>query len=156
MITRRILAINIAIFLSFFAASSSVAQTCTFSGNCPMPMMCQPGWFGGYCGMQACNVDTDCRNGTVCDFGVCQSLCTSSRSCPTGQRCVRGESHRICLPRPASLPGTGTGGGGTPPASEGGACGTIHYGQVTKHVGCRPGLLCSNLVGRGTCRKPLT
>lgn len=154
-ITRRTLAIHIAFFLSLFAASSSVAQTCTFSGNCPMPMTCQPGLFGGSCGFQACNVDTDCRNGSICDLGVCQTLCTSSGGCPSGQVCRPGASRRVCLPRPASSPGGG-GGGGSPPSSEGGVCGTIHYGQVTKHVGCRPGLVCSNLIGQGTCRKPLT
>jgi hypothetical protein len=154
-ITRHAIAINVAIFLCLFAASDSIAQSCTFSGNCPMPMTCQPGLFGGSCGFQACNVDTDCRNGSICDLGVCQTLCTSSGGCPSGQVCRRGGSRRVCLPRPASSPGGG-GGGGSPPSSEGGVCGTIHYGQVTKHVGCRPGLVCSNLIGQGTCRKPLT
>ena len=152
-ITGLALAINIAIFLSLYAASSSIAQSCAFSGNCPMPMMCQPGWFGGYCGTQACNADSDCRNGSACDLGVCQTLCTSSGHCPRGQTCVRGETRRICVTR--SAPSPGGGGGGTLPGSEGGACGTIHYGQVTKHIGCRPGLRCSNPNGQGICRKPL-
>ena len=152
-IARHAMAINIAVFLSLFAASHSVAQSCTFSGNCPMPMMCQPGLFGGSCGFQACNADTDCRNGSACDLGVCQTLCTSSGNCPSGQICRRGESRRICVTRPAPSPGSGS--GGSPPAGEGGVCGTVHFGPVTKHVGCRPGLVCSNLIGQGTCRKPL-
>ena len=156
-ITRRALTICAAIALSHFATANSVAQQwCDFSGNCPMPLTCQPGWFGGYCGIQACNADTDCRNGSVCDFGLCQSLCTSTRDCPAGQICARGESRRICMTAPASGGGGGggSGGGTTRYYIEGGLCGTIRYGQVTKHLGCAPGLRCSNPNGRGTCQKP--
>jgi hypothetical protein len=153
----RALAISVAILLSFFATSNSIAQHCDFSGDCPMPLMCQPGWFGGYCGVQACNADTDCRNGSICDFGVCQIACTNSGNCPAGQICVRGESRRVCAPRPAPSSSGGGGssssGGTTRYYIEGGACGTIRFGQVTKHLGCAPGLRCSNPNGRGTCQK---
>ena len=156
-ITRQVLVISAAIFLSFFATPNSAAQQCSFSGNCPMPLMCQPGWFGGYCAIQACNADTDCRNQSVCDFGTCQIACSRSRDCPSGQVCVRGDSHPgVCAPRPVSSSGgsgSSSGGGTTRYYIEGGACGVIRQGQIIKHMGCAPGLRCSNPNGRGTCQK---
>src|SRR5437588_5081097 len=72
-IARHVLAIGVAILPSFFAVSISVAQSCQFNGNCKLPLTCQPGLFGGYCAIQACNADTDCRNGSSC-FWVAASL----------------------------------------------------------------------------------
>ena len=154
-IPRNALAAGVAILLSFFAISSSIAQQCQSTPDCPMPLMCQAGFFGGRCGVQTCNADTDCRNGSVCDFGVCQTVCTRAGGCPTGQVCVHGAEHpAICVPRPvAGGGGGGGGGGGSPPGTQGGACGIIHLGQVTKHMGCAPGLRCSNPSGRGICQR---
>jgi hypothetical protein len=153
-ITRHVLAVSMAILLWSFAISNSFAQQCQSTPDCPMPLMCQTGFFGGQCGVQACNADTDCRNGSVCDTGVCQTVCTRAGDCPRGQACVRGESAKICVPLPTSSPNSGSGGGPTPYYTEGGVCGVIRLGQVTKHMGCAPGLRCSNPNGRGVCQKP--
>ena len=159
-ITRYVLAISVAILPSFFALSNSVAQQCTFSGNCIMPLTCQPGLFGGYCAVQACNADTDCRTGSICDFGVCQNTCTRNTDCDRGQICIRGDENRkICVPRPIA---GGGGGIGPPPHyyTEGGICGTIRLGGAlsgpVKHLGCAPGLQCVGAfaTGTGTCQRP--
>lgn len=151
-ITRPGLGVSIAVLLSFFATAHALAQQCDFSGNCPLPLTCQPGFLGGHCAIQYCNADTDCRNGSACSFGTCQLVCNVSRDCPGGQICVPGETHRICSPPPA--PGGGNNNGApTRYYVEGGLCGTIRYGQITKHLGCAPGLRCSNPNGRGLCQK---
>jgi hypothetical protein len=124
-------------------------------------LTCQPGLFGGYCAVQACNADTDCRTGSICDFGVCQNTCTRNTDCDPGQICVRGdEGRKICVPRP--IVGGGGGHGGPPPHyyTEGGICGTIRLGGAlsgpVKHLGCAPGLQCVGAfaTGTGTCQRP--
>jgi hypothetical protein len=164
-ITRHVLAITVAILLSFFAVSNSVAQQCNFNGNCKLPLTCQPGWFGGYCATQACNADTDCRNGSVCDLGICFALCTRNSDCNPGEACVRSGNNRICVQRPVSSPPPPQPppGGGTPAGSEGGACGTIRRGPIDhpiiKHVGCGRYLQCvltPGGSGSGICRRPQT
>ena len=147
--------IGVAILASLFAASTSAAQQCQTSGDCRLPLACLPGLFSGYCGVQACNADTDCRNGSACDFGVCQTTCARNTDCDPGQICVRGESHRVCEARPAS-----SGGGGIVRYyTEGGVCGTIRLGGPTdtrhvKHIGCAPGLRCiAPPNGMGTCQR---
>ena len=160
-ITRHVLAISVAILASFFAVSNSVAQQCRFNGDCKLPLTCQPGFLGGICGTQACNVDTDCRNGSVCDLGICFALCTRTSDCNPGEVCVRGGGGRICVQRPASSGSGGSGGTGsgvTRYYTEGGVCGTIRRGPVdhpiVKHIGCAPGLRCSNPNGSGVCQRP--
>src|SRR5262249_2947420 len=157
LITRHVLAISVAILSSFFAVSSSVAQSCQFNGNCKLPLTCQPGLFGGYCGVQACNADTDCRNGSSCFLGSCFAGCTRTSDFDPGEACVRGETSRVCVQRPAT--GGGSGSGGTNRYyTEGGVCGTIRRGPVdhpiVKHIACAPGLQCSNPNGRGVCQRP--
>jgi hypothetical protein len=157
-ITRHLLTVSVAILASLFAASSSVAQSCQFNGNCKLPLTCQPGLFGGYCAVQACNADTDCRNGSSCFLGSCFADCTRTADCDPGQVCVPGETSRVCVQRPATT-GSGSGGGGiTRYYTEGGVCGTIRRGPIdhpiVKHLGCAPGLLCSNPNGRGVCQRP--
>ena len=61
-ITRPGSAVSIAILLALFATVPALAQKCDFSGNWPLPLTCQPGFVGGYCAVQYCNADTDCRN----------------------------------------------------------------------------------------------
>jgi hypothetical protein len=145
----------IAFALVVFAQSQAAAQQCQFNGDCQMPLTCQPGFFGGYCAVQACNADSDCRNGSACALGVCQTVCVRSRDCPAGQACVGLEGRRVCVTAQQPASGGGSGGGGpTRYYIEGGACGVIRLGNVTKHMGCAPGLLCSNTNGRGTCVRP--
>jgi hypothetical protein len=143
----------IALVLTLFAASYAIAQQCQFNGDCPMPQTCQPGLFGGHCDIQACNADTDCRNGSACALGICQSVCVRTSDCPTGQACVNLEGRRVCVIAQQPAP-SGAGGGPTRYYIEGGACGIIRFGHVTKHLGCAPGLLCSNPNGRGVCVRP--
>jgi len=163
-ISRAASIISMAILASLFAISDSPAQGCQTSGDCKLPLACLPGVFGGYCGVQACNFDTDCRNRSICDFGVCQTACTRSSDCDRGQVCVRGESRFVCEPRPVSS-GGGVGGGGgggtTRYYTEGGVCGTIRMGAPTdtrhvKHIGCAPGLRCVGATANGTgiCQRP--
>jgi hypothetical protein len=142
----------VALALVFFAASHGDAQQCQFNGDCNMPLTCQPGLFGGHCDVQACNADTDCRNGSACALGVCQAVCVRSRDCPAGQACVGVEGRKVCVI--AQQPPSGGGGGPTKYYTEGGVCGAIRIGQVTKHLGCASGLRCSNPNGRGTCIRP--
>jgi hypothetical protein len=155
-ITRRALAISVAIVFSFFATANSIAQQpsecavgcsergqhCDATIDCNWPLMCMPrGFFVGVCDVSICDSDADCRNRSVCSGGVC--VC-SRGSCPFDQICSQG----ICVARPAPTPH------GPPPSNEGGACGVVHFGHITKHVGCLHGLICSNPEGHGTCRKP--
>ena len=159
-IARHLLAIAVAILPSFFAVSNSAAQQCEFNGNCKLPLTCQPGFFGGQCAVQACNADTDCRNGSVCSLGICFAVCSRNSDCDRGEVCVRGGRGRICVQRPASSGGTGGGSGGatTHYYTEGGVCGTIRQGPIdqpiVKHIACAPGLRCSNPNGRGVCQRP--
>ena len=161
-ITRHVLAISVAIIPSLFAVSNSVAQQCRFNGDCRLPLTCQPGLFGGSCAIEACNADTDCRNGSVCDLGICFAICTRTSDCDRGEACVRGGNGRICVQRPMSSGGGGGGsGGGT--RSEGAACGTIRMGPIDhpiiKHIGCGPRLQCvltPGGSGSGICRRPQT
>jgi hypothetical protein len=158
-IIRRVLAIGVAILPSIFAVSSSVAQSCQFNGNCKLPLTCQPGLFGGYCAVQACNADTDCRNGSTCFLGTCFAVCARNTDCDAGQVCVPGETSRVCVQRPATgASSSGGGGGATRYYTEGGVCGTIRRGPIdhpiVKHIGCAPGLQCSNPNGRGVCQRP--
>src|SRR6476646_5212703 len=117
-ITRHVLAISVAILPSFFAVSTSVAQTtdaggwCSTSGDCRQPLMCEPRWFGGQCVTARCNSDVDCRNESVCNLGICFAVCTRNSDCNTGEACVRGGNGRICVQRPVSSGGGGGGGGG--------------------------------------------
>ena len=134
--------------VALFAVSGAFAQSCQFNGNCTFPQTCQPGLFGGFCAIQACNADTDCRNGSACALGLCRALCTGSNQCSTGEACVRLEGRRVCV---AQQPSSGGGSGTTPVYTAGGRCGVIRYGQVTKRVGCAPGLRCTNPNGSGIC-----
>src|SRR5947208_16623960 len=118
-ITRHVLAIGVAILPSFLAVSISVAQSCQFNGNCKLPLTCQPGLFGGYCAVQACNADTDCRNGSTCFLGTCFAVCARNTDCDHGQVCVRGETSRVCV-QPATGGASGGGGGATRYYTEGG------------------------------------
>jgi hypothetical protein len=153
-ITRHALAISVAILPSFFAVTSSVAQSCQFNGNCKLPLTCQPGLFGGYCAVQACNADTDCRNGSSCFLGTCLAVCARNSDCDRGEICVRGETSRVCVQRPA----VGAGGGGTTGYYiERGMCGTVRAGRIVKHIGCARGLRCVlHPDGTGTCQRPQT
>jgi|KBSMisStandDraft_5_1062788.scaffolds.fasta_scaffold1392666_1 hypothetical protein len=142
----------ISLALTFFAASDAVAQQCQFNGDCQMPLTCQPGLFGGSCGVQPCNADTDCRNGSACAIGVCRALCVRSSDCSAGEACVAAEGRRVCLV--AQQPPPAGGGSPTKYYTQGGRCGVIRIGQVTKHLGCAPGLRCSNPTGQGICQRP--
>ena len=96
-ITRHVLAIGMAILPVLFPASNSIAQQCTGSRDCPFPQMCLPGFFGGYCDFAPCNDDTECRNGSVCEFGFCYAACRHNSDCSRGQVC--NNIYRVCLPR---------------------------------------------------------
>ena len=157
-ITRHALAIAVALLASFLSVSNSVAQ-CTSSNECKMPLTCHPGFFGGYCAFQYCNVDGDCRRGSVCDFGTCQTTCRHNTDCDAGEVCVRGASDRlICLP-PSPSPPPPPSGDTTRYYTEGGVCGTIRLGGPlsthVKHLGCAPGLQCVRVTpdGIGTCQR---
>jgi hypothetical protein len=150
----------ISVSLAWFATSAAAAQSCRSHGDCPFPQTCQSGLFGGYCAVPACNSDADCRNGSTCALGLCRALCARASQCLTGEACRLLEGRRVCVTRPPSSgggtggagSGAGTGGSGTTPVYiEGGRCGVLRYGQVTKHVGCAPGLRCTNPNGSGTC-----
>ena len=154
--TLAVFAISVAVFTVLHPISNSMAQQCTSSGDCKMPLTCQPGFFGGYCAVQYCNADTDCRNGSICDFGVCQTACRRSSDCDRGQVCALGQEGRfICTSPPPSFNGSsGDGGGFTHYYTEGGICGTIRLGGPhsthIKHIGCAPGLQCAGAAARGT------
>jgi hypothetical protein len=155
-ITRHVLAIGMAILPVLFPASNSIAQQCTGSKECPFPLMCLPGFFGGYCDFAPCNTDTECRNGSVCEGGVCSAPCRHTSDCPRGEVCTPARNSGVCVPPPPPPPPPEP----PPPVyyTEGGVCGTIRLGGISgpvKHLGCAPGLQCVGQLpnGRGTCQR---
>jgi uncharacterized membrane protein YgcG len=126
-ITRLLLCLGAALFLSLLLPESASAQICFSNNDCPADRECRSG--GGLffvCREIACNSNADCpRNLRPCAGGACQSL-------------------------PAGGGGGGSSGGGISQSGEGQACGRVRFGGgVIKSVGCRQGLQCTN----GRCRR---
>ena len=103
----------------------------------------------------ACTNDSDCPSYQLC-YGTGPPLgstcisatCRSGIDCFGGRDCIEG----LCKARPSG------GGVGIPQSGLGQKCGQIKIGQVTKNVGCKPGLQCVKVPASsssGTCQKPL-
>ena len=113
-----------ALFMTGLGAQPVLAA-CTNNSECASDQTCQNSPVPGIkdCKQQQCNFDADCpRDRASCSGGICRG--------------------------PAS--GGPGGGAGIPQSDVGQACGPRKIGQVTKHVGCKPGLQCVH----GTCQKP--
>lgn len=61
---------------------------------------CLPGTTGnpllGCTALQYCNSDSQCPSGTICNNGLCCSLCTSNRDCIGEQLCIKGVCQPTC------------------------------------------------------------
>ena len=45
---------------------------------------------------KGCTLNSDCKDGLVCGFGLCHQECEESSDCPAGQRCVQTEKSNVC------------------------------------------------------------
>lgn len=79
-------------------AGGFCGAACTAAAECPSgecvgsPGACAPelSAFG-----EACTLDAECETGT-CRDGLCASLCSATRFCPIGTRCVREGGETVC------------------------------------------------------------
>jgi hypothetical protein len=112
-----------------FGVQPAWATICTRNSQCSSLQTCQDTGLGGkQCGQLRCNFDSDCpADRATCREGICQG------------------------------PATSGGGAGIPQSDVGQACGPRKIGQVTKNVGCKPGLQCVKVPpssSTGTCQVP--
>lgn len=122
----RALFVAAALLWSAALVQPASATSCTTDAQCSSDTTCQPALVPGTkeCKEQRCNFNSDCpADRGLCSGGACRA--------PTS-------SGGLSSP------------GGIPQSGEGQACGPRKFGQVTKSVGCKPGLLCQ----RGFCRRP--
>ena len=126
--SRMVLPLVIAVFLSILAVPPAAAQSCTTNAQCGAFATCQEVFlFFKECRRQLCNFNVDCP-----------------------------QSHRLCVGGICTRPAGGGGGGGggssqgIPVSGVGGRCGPQKFGQVTKNVPCRSGLVCT----MGRCQLP--
>ncbi len=132
-------------FLSIVLGVQPVLAWCTSNSQCSNETTCQNWlipWFKE-CKRLPCNMSF--QPGFDAQSAQSMSMCPSDRpSCELG----------ICI-GPAS---SGSGGGsGISQGDEGGRCGEIKLGLVTKNVGCKPGLQCVKVPASsrsGTCQRP--
>ena len=127
--TWRAIHLAIVLLLTLFPITASAQlfpAACSSTGTCPDGFICQPGFFGRVCMFERCNANSDCsKRGAVCSLGQCSGGVTT---------------------------GSGGGGGGVTPSREGGRCGPQRFGNVTKNIPCRQGLICNRF---GRCQRPL-
>lgn len=71
-------------------------RLCSEDGVCPEGSVCHL-YQGNYkfC-MAPCKVDSDCRTGYVCDYGVCRPGCTTNGTCHAPDTCVAGRCKAAC------------------------------------------------------------
>ncbi|MCB9556378.1 MAG: hypothetical protein H6707_09770 [Deltaproteobacteria bacterium] len=101
------------------APDQPIGAACADNGDCKSGMcLVDPSFPAGYCldrcaaadcvegtchtysGQQlcfkACDADAACRDGYVCDYGVCRPPCTDGRRCANDDRCVDGRCKPAC------------------------------------------------------------
>ena len=45
---------------------------------------------------KGCTLNSDCKGGLVCSFGLCHQECQDSGDCPSGQRCLKTDESNVC------------------------------------------------------------
>jgi YVTN family beta-propeller protein len=85
------------------------AQRCEVDSNCPSGSRCLRSEPGNGCviGQQAACQQSSCPNGTICQSGVCRTMCSSSVGCALDQTCGAGNA---CFGDAAHDPVGGVGG----------------------------------------------
>ena len=137
--------------LSIVLSVQPVLAACTNNSQCPSDMTCQNTWVPWI---------KECKQ-LPCNFsfqpGVARSdMCPSDRPDCSGGAC-RAAASSGSGGGAGTPSGTGTpSGAGISQGDVGGRCGQIKLGQVTKSVGCKPGLQCVKVPpssSSGTCQR---
>ena len=133
---------TIGALLSIVLGVQPVLAACATNSQCPSNQTCQNSLIPGI---------KECKQ-LPCNFSFQPGFDARSDVCPSDRpSCTSG----ICI-APASSGGSGGGGGGIPQSGVGQQCGQVKIGQVTKSVGCKPGLQCVKVPAgssSGTCQK---
>ena len=135
---------TIGALLSIVLGVQPVLAACTNNSQCPSNQTCQNSLIPGI---------KECKQ-LPCNFSFQPGFDARSDMCPSDTPSCTGG---ICN-GPRSSGGGGGGGVGIPQSGVGQKCGQVKIGQVTKNVGCKPGLQCVKVPASsssGTCQQPL-